>query len=153
MAKKSSELAKQIQKEHEDLKEEMDSLQKEIKKDISADNFKEWRLNFLWKLRDFKNEMLKHFDLEELSEFPDDLLNLAPHYLKRFDEIKTDHKKIVIDIEEILRNLKSMNEKDLSSFKNIREKIINLISFIHTHEAAERELLEDTYLQDYGAND
>lgn len=153
MAKKSSDLAKQIQKEHEDLKKEMDSLQKEIKKDISSDNFKEWRMNFLWKLRDFKNEMLKHFDLEELSEFPNDLLNLAPHYLKRFDEIKTDHQKIIIDIEEILRNLKNMNEEDLSTFKNIREKIINLIAFIHTHEAAERELLEDTYLQDYGAND
>lgn len=153
MVKKSSDLAKQIQKEHEDLKKEMDSLQKEIKKDISPGKFKEWRLDFLWKLRDFKNEMLKHFDLEELSEFPNDLLNIAPHYLKRFDEIKTDHQKIIIDIEEILRNLKSMNEKDLSSFKNIREKIINLISFIHTHEAAERELLEDTYLQDYGAND
>jgi hypothetical protein len=153
MPKKSSNLAKQIQKEHEDLKKEMDSLQKEVKKDITRANFKEWRLNFLWKLRDFKNEMLKHFDLEELSEFPNDLLNIAPHYLKRFDEIKTDHQKIIIDIEEILRNLKSMNEKDLSSFKNIREKIINLISFIHTHEAAERELLEDTYLQDYGAND
>ncbi len=105
----------------------------------------------MWKLRDFKNEMLKHFDLEELSDFPNELLNLAPHYMKRFEEIKADHQKIIADLGEILQDLKSMN--DLSSFNTIRQKINDLLSFIHSHEAAERELLEDTYLQDYGAND
>ena len=153
MAKKSSDLAKQIQKEHEDLKREMNSLQKEIEKDISPGNFNKWRLDFLWKLRDFKNEMLKHFDLEELSDFPNDLLNLAPHYMRRFEDIKSDHQKIIIDLEEILQELKSMDEKNLSTLNNTRQKIFDLISFIHTHEAAERELLEDTYLQDYGAKD
>jgi iron-sulfur cluster repair protein YtfE (RIC family) len=151
MEKKRSDLAKQIQQDHEEMKQEMGLLKKEIEKEVSPDQFSQWRMEFLWKLRDFKNDMLKHFDLEELSDFPTELRNLAPHYMSRFEDIKAEHKKIVIDLEEILQLLKDMN--DLSSFNKVRQKLNELLSFIHSHEAAERELLEDTYLQDYGAKD
>jgi len=151
MDKKSSDLAKQIQQDHEDLKKEMNLLKQEIQKEVTPGQFSKWRMEFLWKLRDFKNEMLKHFDLEELNDFPNELRNLAPHFMSRFEDIKADHQKIIIDLEEILQILKTMN--DLSSFNRIRQKLTDLIAFIHTHEAAERELLEDTYLQDYGAKD
>lgn len=151
MDKRSSDLAKQIQQDHEEMKQEMSILKKEIEKEVSPDQFSQWRMEFLWKLRDFKNDMLKHFDLEELSDFPNELRNLAPHYMRRFEDIKADHQKIITDLEEILQLLKNMT--DLSRFKKVRQKLIELISFIHTHEAAERELLEDTYLQDYGATD
>lgn len=151
MERKQSDLAKQIQQDHEEMKQEMALLKKEIEKEVSSDQFIQWRMEFLWKLRDFKNDMLKHFDLEELSDFPTELRNLAPHYMSRFEDIKAEHKKIVIDLEEILQLLKDMN--DLSSFISVREKLNDLLSFIHSHEAAERELLEDTYLQDYGAKD
>lgn len=151
MVAKSSDLAKQIQKEHEELKQELNLIKKEIGKEVLPGQFKKWRLEFLWKLRDFKNEMLKHFDLEELSDFTDDLLNLAPHYMNRFVEIKAEHERIVVDLEEILVDLKTI--EDLSGFPPIRQKLKDLLLFIEAHEAAERELLEDTYLQDYGAND
>jgi iron-sulfur cluster repair protein YtfE (RIC family) len=153
MDKKSSDLAKQIQQDHEDLKKEMNLLKQEIQKEVTPGQFGKWRMEFLWRLRDFKNDMLKHFDLEELSDFPNELRKLAPHYMSRFEDIKTDHQKIIIDLEEILQALKSLDEEDAKSFSDIRQKISNLISFIHAHEAEERELLEDTYLQDYGAND
>jgi hypothetical protein len=151
MDKKSSDLAKQIQQDHEEMKQEMSSIKKELEKQVTEDQFSKWRMEFLWRLRDFKNDMLKHFDLEELSDFPAELRNLAPHYMSRFEDIKAEHKKIVIDLEEILQLLKDMN--DLTSFNKVREKLNGLLSFIHAHEAAERELLEDTYLQDYGAKD
>lgn len=153
MDKKSSDIGKQIQQDHEDLKKEMNLLKQEIQKEIPPGQFNKWRMEFLWRMRDFKNDMLKHFDLEELSDFPNELRKLAPHYMSRFEDIKTDHQKIIIDLEDILQALKGLDEANAKSLSDIRQKIGNLISFIYAHEAEERELLEDTYLQDYGAND
>ena len=65
MSRKKSDIAIQIEKEHECLKRDMGDIKNEVTKEVQSEGFPDWRLEFMWRLRDFRTHLQKHFDLEE----------------------------------------------------------------------------------------
>lgn len=147
--KKSSVIA-QIQKEHDCFKRDMNDILDEAAREIRTADFADWRLEFMWRLRDFKNHLLKHFDLEEEGGFIDDVLAEKPEATILVKKLEVEHVQIIAILDRLLDELKLMELHNIARLNNIREDVVELISTIRAHEAAENELIQDVYYQEYG---
>ncbi|MFQ5823029.1 MAG: hemerythrin domain-containing protein [bacterium] len=150
MPLKKSDIASQIEKEHECIKRDMVDIKMDVMKEVSPKNFPDWRLEFIWRLRDFKTHLLKHFDLEEEGGFMNEILSEAPEAMNQVKKLEAEHGQIVSDLDRILSDLKEMQEKDISKLDGIRNCVIQLISTIRAHETAEDNLIQTVYYQEYG---
>jgi len=114
-------------------------------------NFAEWKLDLVWALRDLRNALVKHFDLEEDGGFMDDVVTQAPHEKKRVDELESEHAYFLREIDDIAFTVKDMdNPEELADPK---DRLALLVDELHEHEASERELIGNVYYQDLGALD
>jgi hypothetical protein len=136
MSLKESEIAERIREEHERIKQQMQKVNTMINAHVSQEGFPKWRLDLLWLLREFKNDLHKHFDLEEEGGFMNEVVKLAPQYLKAVRRLETEHEAMIIYLDEILIALKKLSQQDDMKL-----------------EAAEGNLIETTYLQDDGMAD
>ncbi|MFQ5605848.1 MAG: hemerythrin domain-containing protein [bacterium] len=150
MTLKKSDIAAQVEKEHECIKRDMGLIQKEITQDVPAEEFAEWRLEFMWRLRDFRLHLLKHFDLEEAGGFMKEILNEAPQSMNSVKKLEAEHEEIVAELDEILTTLKQMELKDDAKMAEVRTRVLNFLTAIRKHEAAENELIAMVYCQEYG---
>lgn len=82
--------------------------------------FKDWKIELLWLLRDFLNQLQKHFDLEESGGFNDELSRIAPHLLAQVEHLEEEHLKIVSDLTHILDILKTVNRPDSGKMERVR---------------------------------
>ena len=55
MAEEQSKMSSKVLEEHHILKENINTLSKNIEADVPDDKYEDWRLEFMWKLRDFRN--------------------------------------------------------------------------------------------------
>lgn len=76
-------MQKKVEKERVLLNKAFREIKLTIMQKITAEEFQHWRLEFLWQLRDFKNSLPKHFDLDEEGGFMRDILKVAPHTEKK----------------------------------------------------------------------
>lgn len=150
MAIKKSAITVQIEKEHECLKRDLSDIHDEATKEVSDAAFPDWRLEFMWRLRDFKNHLLKHFDLEEEGGFMNEILTEKPEAVGQVKRLEAEHDQILLDLDRILADLKAMEGKQEDRLGEIRDRVIRLISTIRDHEAAESELIQTVYYQEYG---
>jgi hemerythrin len=150
MARKKSEVALQVEKDHEGLNQDMGALKMTLMKEIAAKDFPNWRLEFIWQLRDFKNRLLKHFDLEEEGGFMEEVLSVAPHTERKVKVLKEEHEQFVVELDEILTAIKGMQEKNNEELDSIRNRLTELISALRQHEAEENQLMQTAYFQEYG---
>ncbi|MFQ5751536.1 MAG: hemerythrin domain-containing protein [bacterium] len=150
MALKKSDIAVQIEKEHECLKRDMGDIKTEVTREVIAEDFSDWRLEFLWRLRDFRTHLQKHFDLEEEGGFMNELLKEAPQALNSIKKLETEHDQIVSDLDGILTQLKELELKDDRKLADIQNRVTTLVSTIQKHESAENELMQKVYCQEYG---
>ena len=153
MQKKMSEVAARVEAEHESLKRTMSTLENEIKQEISSEDFSVWKLEFMGKLRDFQSSLLKHFDLEEEGDFMEEILSIAPQFRDRIERLEEEHTEIISDLNGILADLKKFSDRDFPQLVGIRKRVGEIFTTLHSHEAAERELMQDVYLQDHGPVD
>lgn len=153
MPLKESEIAEKIQEEHERIKGEMAKIRKMIQAHVSREGFAKWRLDLLWLLRDFKTGLQRHFDLEEEGGFMDEVVRIAPHNWDAVKKLETEHRQMTVDVDGILEDLKNLEDQDDLKLDQIRARIGEFFAFIESHEAAEGDLLESTYLQDEGMAD
>jgi len=144
------EIAKRIAKEHENLNKQMAKIKSAIMQEVTSENFSDWRLDFIWQLRDFNNELLKHFDLEEEGGFMAEVLKVAPHTEHKVQALKDEHKKIIADVDKLLAELKSVSEKNAEKMSHIRTSINEIIMVLHSHESAENQLMQKAYYREYG---
>ncbi len=153
MSKDKKTLATRIEEEHASLHSMTQKIRTEFAKEIAPAAFADWKIEILVLLRDFQNELLKHFDLEELSGFMEDLLMLAPRKSRVVEQLEAEHEQVIEGLQEALDDLKKLGEfkaEDLSDFRTRVEKILTTLD---AHEAAERELIYDVYFQDIGIGD
>ncbi|NIR52828.1 hypothetical protein GWO43_29795 [candidate division KSB1 bacterium] len=150
MAVEKSDIAVQIEQEHECLKRDMGDIKEDMMQDVTADNFRNWRLEFMWRLRDFKNHLSKHFDVEEEGGFMNEILTEAPEALNQVKKLEAEHTHVLAALDEILDDLKVMEVKDLPNVADIRNRVSGVISTIRAHEAAENDLIQTVYCQEYG---
>lgn len=150
MPLKTLDLAEQIKNEHECLKRDLGVIRENITREAAAENFAEWRLEFMWRLRDFKNHLLKHFDLEEEGGFMSEILQQAPEAANQVKKLEAEHGEILSRLDGILADLKGMEVKEPSRLEDIRHRVLQWIALMHAHEETENKLIQKVYYQVYG---
>lgn len=152
MAEKRTTIANRIEEEHASLRELMKSVGRYVQSDPEGD-FAEWKLDLIWTLRDFQNELVKHFDLEEDGGFMDDVIRRAPQESKKAEVLETEHRDFLSELDGITGMLKQINDRNRTELPTVRARVLALIERLHEHEASERDLIYRVYFQDIGVGD
>ncbi len=152
MAEKKSSIASRIEEEHASLRQLMETITKTVKKEPEGD-FSEWKLDLIWTLRDFQNELVKHFDHEEDGGFMDDVIRRAPQESGTAEVLEHEHRDFLDELDGITDVLKKMNQNNQTALPSVRERVLALIQKLHEHEASERDLMYRVYFQDIGVGD
>lgn len=153
MAKAKAEVAAKVEKDHAHINHDIGKIKISMMKEVSGEAFSNWKLEFVWELRDFKNRLLKHFDLEEEGGFMQDVLTIAPQSERKVKELKMEHSEIIADLDRILVRLKNMQGKDDKRLQEIRVALNDLTATLRQHETEEHELLQRAYYREYGGAD
>lgn len=153
MPLKEKEIAAKIREEHERIKQDMKKINTLTGAHVSQEGYAKWRLDLIWLLRDFKNALQKHFDLEEEGGFMTDVVKIAPQNINAVQKLETEHDTMNAMMEEILASLKDQEEKDDLKLEALRQRIGEFFEVLESHETAEGDLIESTYLQDEGMAD
>jgi len=146
-------VASMVEHDHEVLHASMHELAGLIGAPVPADRFADWKLDLLWRLRDFQNNLQKHFDLEEESSYKSELLRMAPQFAHQIDGLEVEHRKFIADLTAILDHLKSMQRPDSPAIEAVRTGFAALVAGLEEHEGEERTLIQDVFYQDYGVGD
>jgi hypothetical protein len=131
----------------------MAAIKTELAVEVDEEAFADWKLNFVWRLRDFQNALLKHFDLEEDGGFMQDLVAIAPGCTNRVDLLKQEHDEVIPRLSSLTEALKEMTTRQSGDLNSIVAGVLDLFDQLERHEAAERELIQDVYFQDIGVGD
>ena len=150
MAEKKSNMSSKVLDEHNILRDNISNLSAKIEMEIPDEKYEEWRLEFMWQLRDFRNHCLKHFDFEELGGFMKDVLNDSPESIKIVKKLEDDHSNIIKELDGILDDLKLLEEKEDTKLEEIKGNVKHLIIRLKAHEKAENDLIQKVYSQEYG---
>ena len=150
MPYEKSDIAKQVEQEHACLKRDLADINEDAMQALRPETFTEWRLEFMWRLRDFRVHLLKHFDLEEEGGFMAEILSDAPEARTQVDKLEAEHHEIIRTLDGILAKMKELEPRDEQTLQEIRTEVANLVSTIHAHEAAENELILTVSYQEYG---
>lgn len=143
-------IGEKVAQEHQHLEKEMAELKLIVMKEVSAEDFPNWRLELVWQLRDFKNLLLKHFDLEEEGGFMTDVLHEAPHSESLVQQLRSEHAELSLLIDDIMAQVKSMRQKSPAQSEQVRLALNNLVDMLRRHEEEEHRLLQRTYFREYG---
>ncbi|NIR49058.1 hypothetical protein GWO43_11455 [candidate division KSB1 bacterium] len=147
---KKSEMASRLVQDHKGLNEDIGALKIFMMKEVEPRDFGDWRLEFVWQLRDFKNRLLKHFDLEEEGGFMADVLEAAPHSENQINALKAEHDQIVVNLDDVMDQLKAMEARDVTRLNNIRMAVNDIFSVLREHENQEHTLMQRAYFREYG---
>ena len=150
MTENKSSISSKVMEEHNILRENISTLSTKIEMDIPDEKYEDWRLEFMWQLRDFRNHCLKHFDFEELGGFMKEVLNEAPETKTVVKKLEDEHTKIIKELDNILDDLKSQEQKDADKLEKLRGNVKHLIIKLKAHEKAENNLIQKVYSQEYG---
>jgi len=150
MSEKKSNMSEKVLLEHKRVREEIDTITEYFVKNIENCDFDNWRLDCVWKLRDFRNHLVKHFDFEELGGFMKDVLVDSPESASLVKKIEAQHGKLTNELDNILDDLKKVGETGNYSLEDFRNRIKNLIVSLRAHESAENDLIQRVYSQEYG---
>ncbi len=112
MPHKKTTIAKQVEQEHACLKRDIGIIKKEVVREVLSEDFSEWRLEFMWRLRDLRNHLCKHFDLEEEGGFMSEIMEEVPEAIHKVRQLETEHGEILSNLDDILSNLKAIQAKD-----------------------------------------
>ena len=153
MADATDSITAKVEEDHARLKACMASLADEIEREEVPADFTAWKLELLWQLRDFHNQLMKHFDLEEVGGFMADVLRMAPRHANQVVHLEEEHRKIVSDLNHILAEVKRAESMASSQWRRVRVRVEDLFGVIRAHEASEYELMQDVFYQDYGVGD
>jgi uncharacterized protein (UPF0335 family) len=153
MTEQSRQLATRIQDEHERLEQMIADMRAELASPVDPSQFVDWKLGFIWKVRDFQNELRKHFDLEEDGGFMEDVVSKAPRFTPRVRALEDDHAEALTLLDTITSNLKGMDGFDPEVWTGVKDSISALFDSLEEHEAAERDLILEVYYQDIGVGD
>lgn len=148
-----SEISKRIHEEHDKLREEFQKIYQKIDAHVPAEQFPRWRMDLIFLLRDFQNDLLKHFDLEEEGGFMSDVIRLAPQHSGVVAKLQAEHIEIARELDNILIYLKGLQENTSGKYADFSRRVKDLLNFFRAHETTESEVLMSTYLQDEGGGD
>ncbi len=150
MGEKKAAIADRVEEEHATLRTLMDNVLDAFARPPSKE-FADWKLELVWQLRDFRNVLVKHFDLEEDGGFMGDVIAKAPQEKRRVDMLEAEHGEFLDELDGITGELKRM--ADVSTLPSVRDRLSGLVNKLHDHEASERDLMYSVYFRDIGVGD
>ena len=150
MERDKTEVAEKIAKDHESIRRYIGALNLSEMTEVDAKEFIDWKLEFIWQLRDFKNRLLKHFDLEEEGGYMQDILTAAPHLSRKVSGLKVEHDQILMSLDEILFKLKRMKKKNDTELEQVRFELNDVITSLRDHENEENILMQQAYYREFG---
>ena len=153
MPLKRKEIASKIHEEHKYLKQEMQKIRGMMNCDVSEKDFSKWRMDFIWILRDFFNDLQKHFDLEEEGGFMNEIITFAPRHVNAIERLEAEHLIITGKLNGIIGSLKKMDTLKQDQMAAVCGHVEELLTLLAEHEAAESDIIETAYLQDLGGGD
>jgi hemerythrin-like domain-containing protein len=143
-------VAEQMERDHKILNRKMGELKIILSDDVSPKDFPNWRLECILELQDFKEQLKKHFALEEEGGFMNEVLQMAPETERQISKLLAEHKQMIKSLDEILSALKPMLEKDPASLETVRINLNEMMVTLRQHENAEYDLIQKAYYQQYG---
>ncbi len=153
MADKKSRAFREVEEDHAGIRQHIGELREVLMREVRPEKFSDWRLEFMWQLRDFKNRLLKHFDLEEEGGFMREVLEAAPHTSREVQELKDEHQSLIRRLDEFLAVLKAMEHKDPEKLQTLRIELDDMVSQLRRHENREHILMQKAYYREYGGDD
>lgn len=151
MERDKTEVAEKIAKDHESIRRYIGALNLLEMTEVDAKEFFDWKLEFIWQLRDFKNRLLKHFDLEEEGGFMEDIVKVAPHLSRKVSGLKVEHDQILMSLDEILFKLKRMKKKNDTELEQVQFELNDVITSLRDHENEENILMQQAYYREFGS--
>jgi hypothetical protein len=112
---------------------------------MESEDFTLWKIEFTWQMREFKNNLLKHFDFEEDSGFFDHFPKAQSNGGTYGKRMRTEHKQLAKDLEKILTKLKKIRDIRNPELKKMELDILHLISEISKHENREMSVIDSLY--------
>jgi len=143
-------IASELEDDHIGLNKDIAAIMQLLELEIDKTDFQRWRLRFLWNLRDFKNRLLKHFDLEEVGGFMTEVVSIKPEFSAKVGDLKDEHEKISRELDDILMMLKRLEKLEGDSMDLIKTRLQQLMTSLGKHENEEHQLLQKAYYRDYG---
>jgi len=153
MADSNATMNQHIENDHINLLKSLDDLETVFDELPAAEDFINWKLGLLWQLRDFHNQLQKHFDLEEQGGYNENLARQAPHLVPKIEHLEEEHLKIISDLNHIIQIIKETDHVESAKIERSKCRIDELIAFIRKHEAVENEVIQEAFYQDYGIGD
>lgn len=151
MERDKTEVAEKIAKDHQSIRRYIGALNLSEMTEVDAKEFFDWKLEFIWQLRDFKNRLLKHFDLEEEGGFMEDIVKVAPHLSRKVSGLKVEHDQILMSLDEILFKLKRMKKKNDTELEQVQFELNDVITSLRDHENEENILMQQAYYREFGS--
>ena len=112
---------------------------------MESEDFTLWKIEFIWQMREFKNDLLKHFDFEEDSGFFDHFPKAEANEGTYGKKMRTEHKQLMKDLDKILTKLKKIRDIRNPDLKAMEIDILHLISEISKHETREMGVINSLY--------
>lgn len=137
--------AQHVEIQHKCINTDLDVLKTDLSKEVAAEDFSEWKLAYMWQLRDLRNMLTKHFDYEEESGFIREIIKNVKANRKRVIQLKNEHKSLIGILDAILIDVKTMQKSDEFQLEDIRDRMTHFIKTVHIHEKAENELIQELY--------
>ncbi|MCG8606447.1 hypothetical protein MJD09_15870 [bacterium] len=153
MIKKRSEVAVKVEQDHHAINQQMGELKKSMMGEVRSADFSDWKLEFVWQLRDFKNRLLKHFDLEEEGGFMTDVLEAAPQSEMKVTQLKREHEYIITSLDRLTSDLKEIQEMEPTRLEGVRNGINDIMKSLRDHETEEHMLMQRAYFREFGGAD
>jgi len=112
---------------------------------MESEDFTLWKIEFIWQMREFKSNLLRHFDFEEDSGLFDHFPKIQSNGDISGKKMRTEHKQLMKDLEKILVRLKKIRDINNPNLKTIQVDILHLISEISKHEDREMGVINSIY--------
>ena len=136
---------KKIEEEHDTVDRSLENIKVALKTWMESEDFTLWKIEFIWQMREFKNNLLKHFDFEEDSGFFDHFPKTHSNGRNYGKKIRTEHKQLAKDLQKILNKLRKIQDIRNPALKKMEVDILHLISEISKHEDREMSVIHSLY--------
>ena len=134
-----------IEEEHDTVDRSLQNLKIALKTWMEAEDFTLWKSEFIWQMRELKNNLLKHFDFEEDSGFFDHFPKPQSNGGTYGKRMRTEHKQLAKDLEKILNKLKKIRDIRNPELKRMEVDVLHLITEISKHEDREMGVIHSLY--------
>ena len=150
MIEAKSKAVSRVEEEHQQLKQEMAVLKLFAMREVLNEDFDDWRLEFVWQLRDFKNRLLKHFDLEEEGGFMHEVLAVSPQSQHDVEQLKDEHLAFSKEMDRVIESVRSMRVRNPELLQLVRVNLNEIILNLRNHENDEHRLIQRAFYREYG---